>query len=468
MKGLVQGKYANPFYAALAAFALAILGSMAYVIYSGWVVSREHVPNVRAAGRVKVDTTLAHLWFEELQSGDRHERPEAVWQLLDSARFYARAMLEGGQDTQGTIVPLNDPELRHNIEDVITVLSEFRVITDARQGAQQSAAPGTAIDQEYDAVFDRLIDLIDGVESRLHEVIQDETTFVRRVQVIVMGAAALLAMLLGLVFARYTRERMQAEKALRLQVRAEEEAREHLARLAQVARSTTMNELAAGIAHEVNQPLASIAAAAAACRRLAESGRSGSPEHLSALQLIGSEAERASDVIRRLRRFVAKGTVKFELADINDLVRSVVSLAQFDPQMRTATLQLELSSELPAVEADVVQIEQVLLNLMRNGVEAMGGTNDGPSEITLRTRLNEDDEVEVAVVDRGIGLSPSDPSDPFMPFTTTKESGMGIGLSISESIITAHGGKIRYRQNTEAPGTTFYFTLPAAAESDES
>jgi two-component system sensor kinase FixL len=264
------------------------------------------------------------------------------------------------------------------------------------------------------------------------------------------------------VFARYTSERVQAEKALRLQVRAEEEAREHLARLAHVARSTTMNELAAGIAHEVNQPLAAIAAAAAACRRLAESGRNGSEEQLSALELIGSEAGRASDVIRRLRQFVAKGGTRFELADINELIRTVVKLAKFDPQIHDATLRLELSNELPRVEADVVQIQQVVLNLVRNGVEAMLAVEREPATVTLKTRLKEKNEIEVAVVDRGIGLSASNQSDPFMPFTTTKETGMGIGLSISESIITAHGGGIGYRPNADGPGVTFYFTLPVA------
>jgi len=460
---LVRRSPAWHVYFALTAFSLAMLGAMMYVLHTGWRLSTEYVPIVRAAARVKLDATLAHLWFEEVLSGDEHESISEVWLRLDSARFYAHAMVQGGQDEEGRIIPLEDARLHRKLGEVERKLTEFRTVTEERQNARQSVVSGTAIDQSYDAVFKELVALTHSVEREVHAVIQRETKSVRQVQVFVMSGAVILSLLVAFVFTRYTRERSQAERALQLKVKAEEEAREHLGKLAHVARLTTMNTLAAGIAHEVNQPLAAIAASAAACRRLVSAGRIQSEEHLSALELIGGEAERAGDVLRRLRTFVSKHDGHYELVDVNELVRVVVRLAHFDPQMRNAKIQLELTDILPSVEADVVQIQQVLLNLVRNGVEAMQNTQEQYYPIIVRTRKDDRDQVEVSVVDRGIGLSEAIASDPFRPFITTKDSGMGMGLSISNSIISAHGGRIWFRRNQGHQGTTVLFTLPAAA-----
>lgn len=459
---------AGPIYAALIAFSLAMLIAMTTAIQSGWEVENEYVPNVRAVAHFKLDSTLAHLWFEELLSGDSNESMEEVWRLLDSAHFYLDAMTHGAADAQGPIVPLDDPQLQRRILDVDIALSEFRAITAERLAVRESAVPGTAIDQQYDEVFEELLALANDVELRLQDVIGAESTFVRRIQFAVMLGAAILSVLLGLTFTRYIRKRIEAENTLQLKVKAEEDARKSLGDLAHVARLNTMNELAAGIAHEVNQPLTAIMMSAGACRQLIAAGRHDSKEFAEAMEVVGSQAERAGNVIRQLRGFVTKAEVSYEPVDINELVRMVEKLTMFDPQMMDFNIQLELAENLPAVEVEVVQIQQVILNLVRNAVESVAGSGNKQRPIRVRTRLTENRTIEVSVKDEGVGLSEAAEERLFQPFSTTKKSGMGMGLSISDSIITAHGGRIWYERNEDVPGATFAFELPLSREQNES
>jgi len=450
------GSSTRQVYVALVIFSVAMLGAMGYALQTGARVSAEHSPLVRASARIKLDATLAHLWFEEILSGDRHESMDEVRRLLRSARFYTLAMVEGGEDSESTIVPLDDPRLREKIRVVERKLTEFERITDQRRAAREGAISGTEIDQTYDAVFGELIAVADEVERELHQIIRQDIRSVSRAQIFVIAGGVILSVLVGVFFARYIHERGHAERTLELKVQAEKEAREHLGRLAHVVRLGTMSELAAEIAHEINQPLA------AACRRLVDAGREQSAEFRSALALIDSESNRASDVLRRLRTFIGRRDGCFACVDVNELVRGVVKLAGFDPQMRRASVRLELAGDLPTAEADSVQIQQVLLNLLRNGLEAMDDSEVEGQGIVVRTRVDDGRAIEISVVDRGAGLPTEEVGDPFRAFFTTKESGMGMGLSISQSIISAHGGRIWCRRDDEAGNTTFAFTLPTA------
>lgn len=451
---------ALPVYLALILFSLALLVSMAYAIRSGWLLDNEHVPNVRAVDRIKLDTTLAHLWFEEALSGDRNQTYQQVWDLLDSASFYVQAMIRGGEDELGVIAPIEDPVLQRKMRDLEAVLVDFRGITEVREGSVQMSVPGTVIDQRYDEVFQQLIALAEQVESRLHDVIRSESSLVRKIQFVAMLGAAILSILLGLTLKRYTKKQSEAEDAIRLQAQAEKESQVMLEKLAHVMRLNTMNELAAGIAHEVNQPLTAIMMTAAAHRHLAARNAVDPEELRDAMQTIASQAERAGNVIRRLRSFVTREEVKFERLNVNDLIRAVVKLARLEPQMLDFVIQLDLQDPLPEVSADAVQIQQVILNLVRNAVEATAASDLGNRPIEVTSRCDDDGKIRVSVADQGVGLSESIEAALFHPFTTTKDSGMGVGLSISQSIIRAHGGRIWFDRNSGRPGTTFIFTLP--------
>ncbi len=247
------------------------------------------------------------------------------------------------------------------------------------------------------------------------------------------------------------------------EVRHAEEAREHRERLAHAARVMTMGEMAAGIAHEINQPLAAIASYAHACRRMLESGEFDDPDLLEALHEVGSQAERAGEVIRRLRAMVKTGEERREVADLNEVVAEAVRLATIDVRAFDGRIDLELSAGLSPVKIDVIQVQQVLLNLVRNAIDAMSDVDVPDKRVLVRTRAAEGETVVVDVVDEGKGLSEEVAEKLFRPFFTTKGSGMGMGLSISRSIITAHGGRLWFTHGPHA-GATFHFSLPTIVE----
>jgi PAS domain S-box-containing protein len=232
--------------------------------------------------------------------------------------------------------------------------------------------------------------------------------------------------------------------------------------LARIARLTTMGELAASIAHEVNQPLTAVTNNASACMRLM-ANRSLDPEVLKrVLEEIVADAARASAVITRIRGFIKKTPIDKRELDMNDVIQEVLALAGHELQQNQVFVDCHLSETLPQVRADRVQLQQVLLNLVMNGVEAMTGAQR--RTLSLDSRTDESGNVLVAVRDSGTGFG-SEGDHLFTPFFTTKGNGMGMGLPISRSLIESHGGHLWATANSPH-GAVFCFTLPAASESD--
>jgi two-component system sensor kinase FixL len=261
------------------------------------------------------------------------------------------------------------------------------------------------------------------------------------------GADGQIAALLGVT--RDTTERKQTEEKLR----------QRQMELAHVCRLTTMGEMASGLAHELNQPLCAVSTYADAARRMLESSGVAHEKAFETLQQISLQAERAGMIIRRIRDLVAKKQPKHEPININDLVTVVVELAQPLLTEREVTVAWDLEANLPLAAADPVEIEQVVMNLVRNAVEAMAEIS-GRRVLTVRTRYGADHNIEVIVQDTGPGVPEVLADQIFSPFFTTKVRGLGIGLSISRSIIEAHNGRI-WADNESGMGASFHFTLPA-------
>ena len=240
---------------------------------------------------------------------------------------------------------------------------------------------------------------------------------------------------------------------------ADFEVRNMHARVTHFGRVSIMGEMATGLAHEINQPLTAIASYAQACRRLFVSDQCDTEEILGALEQIFQQALRAGEIIRRMRSFAKYHEAKLESIEANRLLDELVQLAQTDAHYHNVRLLLEPAIEAPTICADSVQIQQVLLNLVRNAIDAMEDVPEPQREIVLRTRIDERGEIEFMVADRGSGL-PSDMSlEIFNAFFTTKSSGTGLGLSISQSIVRAHGGKLWCADNPGG-GARFFFCLP--------
>ncbi len=241
--------------------------------------------------------------------------------------------------------------------------------------------------------------------------------------------------------------------------RSEEALREAQAELARVARATTIGELTASIAHEVNQPLAAVVANANACLRWLAAETPDLDEARAAAQRIVRDGNRASDVIARIRGFLKKGEPVTVQLGINEVVREIIMLTQGEVLRRDASLLTELADGLPAVSADRVQLQQLLLNLMMNALDAMSAVTDRPRVLRIRTSTCESAAILVAFRDSGVGLNPEQMERLFEAFYTTKPEGMGMGLSISRSIVEMHGGRLWATPN-DGPGATFQFTLP--------
>ena len=249
------------------------------------------------------------------------------------------------------------------------------------------------------------------------------------------------------------------------QKRAEEALHKAQAELAHVTRVTTMGELAASIAHEVNQPLAAVVTNGNACLRWLAGTTPNLNEAREAVWRIIRDGNRASDVITRIRALVRKTDTEKARLDINQIVQEVVFLTQNEAVRKGVTLQMELAADVPSVLGDRVQLQQVILNLVMNGVEAMASVADRPRELCIRARRHESDQVLVAVQDSGIGIDSQDLEKIFDAFYTTKPQGMGMGLAISRSIVENHGGRLWAIPN-DGPGATFQFTLEVGIEEE--
>ncbi len=240
--------------------------------------------------------------------------------------------------------------------------------------------------------------------------------------------------------------------------RAEEQARRHQAELAHVLRLGTIDEMAAGFAHEINQPLGAVANYAQGAVLRLRNGSMQPGDLLPILEAMAHEALRAGEIVRRVRELARKEPSEQEPCNLNALVRDSAQVIEGEARQLGVQVLLDLAPELSPVVCNGVQVEQVILNLLRNALEAMQGDADPRGRVTVRSAPAGRDGVEISVHDNGVGL-PEPPTDVFAPFYSTKARGLGMGLSISRSIVEAHHGHMCAMSNPDG-GSTFSFTLP--------
>ena len=250
-------------------------------------------------------------------------------------------------------------------------------------------------------------------------------------------------------------------------MKVQEDLNQVQAQLAHVTRVATLGELTASIAHEVNQPLAAVVTNGEACLRWINRDVPDMDEAQSAIKRMISEAKRASEVIARLRALSRKTNPERTEVDIKDVIHEVELLIQRELITHRVLLRLDLSQPVPAAVGDRIQLQQVIMNLLMNGIQAMTTVTGRQRELVVLTCNHEADQILVSVRDTGVGFAPEDATRLFQAFFTTKSEGMGMGLSISRTIIEAHGGRIWASPNPDA-GVTFQFTLPAMRNSEVS
>jgi PAS domain S-box-containing protein len=261
----------------------------------------------------------------------------------------------------------------------------------------------------------------------------------------------------GVAFVLDLSERKRAEAEAR---ESERHVREMQMEVAHANRVATMGQLTASIAHEVNQPIAAAVTNAQAALRWLAARPPDLEEVRLALDAIAKDANRAGDVIGRIRDLVKKAPPRKERVDINEAIREVIEVTRGEAVKNGASVETALGEGLPLIEGDRVQLQQVVLNLIVNAVQAMGTVAEGPRELFITTARAEPDGVLVAVKDSGPGLAPASLERLFDPFYTTKPEGLGMGLSICRSIIEAHGGRLWVTANLPQ-GAIFHFTMPS-------
>ena len=241
--------------------------------------------------------------------------------------------------------------------------------------------------------------------------------------------------------------------------KVEEKEKQRVLELAHVSRLSTMGEMATQIAHELNQPLSAITTYSDAGLYMLESREEENPDLVTALREIKHQAQRSGDVIRGLRNFVSKGELQTSTTDINALVHSVLNLAMSELRNNKVEVNFSLDETLPLIITEKILIEQVILNLVRNAIDAIAEANSETRKVHIHTLLNKENMIEVRITDTGPGLSAEQIETIFNTFVTTKPQGIGMGLPISRTIIEAHGGKL-FAESERKNGASFIFTLP--------
>jgi signal transduction histidine kinase len=302
----------------------------------------------------------------------------------------------------------------------------------------------------YETAFNRAIAEKSDLDAEFRILLpHSNVRYIRSLGHPVLDASGQVTQLMGVVM-DVTESRQAEEERERL--------RQELAHLAHLNRVSTMGELTASLAHEINQPIGAAVTNAQACVRFLDRDQPDVPEAREAALEMVRDATRAADIIDRVRSLYRKGSAHQEMVDVNEVIREMVDVLHNETNRYSVDVRTGLCENLPNVVADRVQLQQVLMNLMMNGIEAMRDAGMG-GEVSIKSQLTEDRQLLISVSDMGVGLPTGKGAEIFNAFFTTKPEGTGLGLAITRSIVESHGGRVWATANP-GRGATFQFTLP--------
>ncbi len=462
-------------YLTLALVMVLLIGTMAYVWQVGDRMGRTHPQQIDGIMLLKLEMTAAHLWFEEILAGDRHESIDRVRRHLDEADWYTRALLEGGENSEWVFAPLSDPKAREEVRGLRRDLAQFRQLTEQRYKAQTTSASGTQIDQRQDAMFEEVLRHADGVESQIQRAHRGELKTFHLLQVLLIAFSLVLAAFMVRVFHRYAVGREQVEGQLRDYAETLASANKALeqSNLAVQAATRAKSEFLANMSHEIRTPMTAILGFAEILRTEGDLSKAP-PERLEAIDTMTRNGEYLLDLINDILDLsqieAGKLDVERTICSPSQIVFEVLALMRVRADAKNLPLAAEFDGKIPeSIQTDPIRLRQILINLVGNAVKftEVGG-------IRVVARLFDGDtaesRMEFEVRDTGIGISEEQMPGLFQPFSqvdssaTRKFGGTGLGLAISKRLVQRLGGDLTV---ISVPGKGSTFTLTVATGSLE-
>jgi len=448
-----------------------IIGIVSYGFYTGDRMATMYAPLTDAAMEIKLEATTAHLWFEEIVSGDRHETMEKVWKHLDKAAWYAQAMLQGGVNPEGTFIPLKDIEMRQGIKAVQKKLVKFRDITRQRLAEKETAGVGSDIDQHYDAIFMDFITQADHMETRLQQVMAQDLRSFRFIQVSMLVTCLLIFLFIGIAFHRFDRRRAKDfqiisetnEKLLNeiLERKQIEKQRESLIDELET-KNAELEQFTYTVSHDLKSPLITIKGFLG---MLEKDALEGDTDRMKAdMARISAAAEKMKHLLDELLELSRIGRMVNPPAEVpfGEMVREAMDVV--GGRLAEGNVQVQIAPELPVIFGDPPRLQEVVENLIDNAVKYMGDKSDPLIEIGTR---KDGQEAVFYVRDNGVGIDPRYHEKIFGLFDKLDPNtdGTGIGLAIVKRIVEVHSGQIWVESEGTGKGATFCFTIPDKGES---
>ncbi len=466
-----QSISARKLFVLTAACAVVIIGSIGYVLHTGEQMSVKHGSQCCAAMEMRLEAAFAHLWLEELLRRDEHRDIEAVIGRLDTADWYANAMLEGGQNEHGRYYALTDPELRRHVKYIQGQLAGFRTLVLEGYDSMEGAGLGSKLDQKHDAMFLEFLDTSLHVEAELKDRIDEELTRFRCIQGFLVFACVAVAVSAAVGFHRYLKERKEHEESLRAVNRRLQASTEDACRLAEkaVAATTAKTEFLANMSHEIRTPMNGIIGFGdlLADEDLTEDQQ----EYLDHIRTCGRNLmQLLNDLLDISRIEVGKLHVEMAVCSLDELLGDLSALMR--PKAAEKGIEFEIHTDdnlPPCIRTDPVRLLQCLLNLVYNAIKF---TAQGHVHMSIYPLKEDDvDHIRFDVEDTGIGIAPEKQTMIFESFTQADGSnsrvygGAGLGLAITRNLVELLGGEISLISRQDQ-GSTFSLTMPTGIECD--
>ena len=449
--------------------AVVVIGSIGYVLYAGEQMSVKHGSQCCACMEMRLETTFAHLWLEELLGGNEHLNIEAPTSKLDNADWYANAMLEGGQNEHGRYYALSNPELRRDVKQIQRQLAGLRAVVLERYHSKEDAGLGSKLDQKHDAMFLEFLDASLHVEAELKDRIDKKLTQFRYIQGYLMFACVVVAVSTAVGFYRYLKERKEHETRLQEVNRRLQASTDHACRLAEeaTAATTAKTEFLANISHEIRTPMNGILGFS---DLLADEGLTeGQQEYLDYIRKSGRNLMRLLNDLLDISKIEAgKLCVETVLCSPNELLDDVAALMRPIAAEKGIEFEIHKEDDLHlSIRTDPIRLSQCLLNLVGNAVKF---TAKGHVRLNVYPLKKGDvDSICFDVEDTGIGVPPDKQALIFESFTQADGStsrrygGAGLGLAITRSLVELLGGEISL-VSRQGHGSTFSLTIPTGVE----